>query len=96
MWDPKTDTAENLMRFLERVPLGRMEEAYQEAARQELKRRDDAIKGDDNLGAPCPTCLAHAANPCLDGEGKLLGGSHSDRAKIAKVRHLLARVKHLL
>ena len=44
MWDPKNDTTEALLRFLERIPLGRMEEAFQEAARQELRRRGVKIE----------------------------------------------------
>lgn len=39
MWDPKNDTTEELLRFLERRPLDRMEKALQDAAREELKRR---------------------------------------------------------
>lgn len=96
MWDPKNDTTENLLRFLERIPLGRMEEAFQEAARQELKRREEAVANNDDLGAPCPTCLAPVARECNDGEGGAMKGVHTDRQKIAKVRHLIAKVKHLL
>lgn len=39
MWDPKDDTTENLLDLVRRLPLSRMEQAFQEAAREELKRR---------------------------------------------------------
>jgi hypothetical protein len=44
MWDPKNDTTEELLRFLERVPLDRMEKGLQDAAREELKRRGVEVK----------------------------------------------------
>lgn len=44
MWDPQTDTNEELLRFLERKPLCRMEKELQDSAREELKRRGVEVK----------------------------------------------------
>lgn len=48
-----------------------------------------------DLEAPCPTCLQPVNEPCL-ADGAPMPGVHSDRAKLAKVMHLLPRVMHLL
>lgn len=44
MWDPQKDTTEELLKFLERLPLSRMEKGLQDAAREELKRRGVEVK----------------------------------------------------
>jgi hypothetical protein len=44
MWDPKNDSTADLLAFLERRPLDRMEKGFQDAARHELKRREEEAK----------------------------------------------------
>jgi len=39
MWDPRKETTAQLEAYVARQPLGRMEAAYIDAARQELERR---------------------------------------------------------
>lgn len=48
-----------------------------------------------DLEAPCPTCLQPIGAECRDDQATMRG-VHSDRAKLAKVMHLLPRVMHLL